>query len=398
MNRTRVLQEIRKMRFKELYQRQTQGKLTIVEAAEVLGIHERTFRRWSQKYEEEGASGLADKRLDKIAHNAASVDEVITVITLFETRYSNFNVSHFYEKWQTEHGGTRGYTWVKKCLQEAGLVAKAKSKGKHRRKRPRKPMPGMMLHQDGSNHEWVPNQRWDLIVTLDDATNEIYSAFFVIEEGMWSSFQGVKEVIIKHGLFCSLYTDRGSHYWTTPKAGEKVDKHHLTQFGRAMQQLGIDMIPAYSPEARGRSERAFRTLQDRLPKELALANITDMISANQFLKDIFIPKYNQRFTVNPEELGSAFIPWLPGRTELNEILCLQEKRTVNKDNTVSYQNKKLQIPKDSYRYHYVKTQVNVHEYNDGRLSLFHGPRHLASYDQNGELINKETPLSHKQVA
>ena len=230
------------MRFEEVYQLRTEKTLTVTQAAELLGVCERTFRRWNIKYEEEGATGLCDKRLDRAAHNAAPIDEVIQMLTLFETRYSNFTVSHFYDKWRSEYKGSRSYTWVKKQLQESGLIKKAKRRGAHRRKRPRRPMKGMLIHQDGSTHEWVPLSKWDLIVTMDDATNEIYSMFFVDEEGTWSSFQGVKEVIEKKGLFCSIYTDRGSHYWYTDNEGGKVNKSRLTQFGRAMQQLGIEMV------------------------------------------------------------------------------------------------------------------------------------------------------------
>jgi transposase len=384
MKPAEVMQEIRKMRFESIYDRRIKRELTVEEAADLLGISDRTFRRWTRKYEEEGAEGLADERLEKIAHNAAPVDEVTELLVLFETRYRDFTVAHFYDKYVAEHGGQRCYTWVKSCLQEVGLVKKAKKRGAHRRKRERQPMKGMMLHQDGSSHEWVENEEWDLIVTMDDADSEIYSAFFVEEEGTWSSFQGVKEVIEKYGLFCSLYVDRGSHYFFTPEAGGKVDSSQVTQFGRAMKQLGIDVIPAYSPEARGRSERMFGTLQGRLPKELKLAGITDIKSANQFLKEKFIPEFNNRFCVKPKEEEGAFVPWLNSNMNLDEILCIQDKRTVNKDNTVSYKNKRLQISKNKYRFSYAKVKVNIHEYQDGSVAIFHGPRLIGRFSSNGE--------------
>ena len=374
------------MRFEELYIQRTEGRLTVEEAARILGIDERTFRRWCVRYEEEGAHGLVDRRLEKVAHNAAPVDEVGELLSLFETRYPRFTVAHFYDKYQTDHKGLRGYTWVKNQLQEAGLIQKAPKRGAHRRKREREPMVGMMLHQDGSTHPWIEDHYWDLIVTMDDATSEIYSAFFVEEEDTVSSFQGVKEVIQAYGLFCSLYTDRGSHYWTTVKKELGIDKHNLTQFGRAMQYLGIEMIPAYSPEARGRSERMFGTLQGRLPNELALEGICEMSKANQFLKEKYLPVHNHRFKVKPTSEESAFVPWVKGNMNLDDILCLQETRRVNKDNTVSYKNKILQIPKDTYRYHYVKKMVTVHEYLDSRMGLFLGPRCLGQYDTEGNLI------------
>ncbi len=382
MTRAIVLQEVRQMRFEELYARRQRRDLTMAEAAEMLGVTERTFRRWSVRYEADGAEGLADRRLGQASARAAPVDEVLQMVTLYESRYTGWTVKHFHERWHEDHGGTRSYTWTKNRLQRAGHVARAPRRGAHRKKRPRKPLPGMMLHQDGSTHEWVPGCQWDLIVTMDDATSALYSAFFVEEEGTMSSFQGLREVIEARGLFSSLYTDRGSHYWYTEVTGGKVDKSRLTQVHRALQQLGITLIPAYSPEARGRSERVFRTVQDRLPKELALAAITDMTAANAFLRDQFVPAYNQRFAVPAAELGTAFI-WVG--SSLADLLCVQEERVVANDNTVRYQGLSLQIPPDQHRFHYVKVMVRVHEYPDGTLAVFHGPRCLARYDAKGQV-------------
>jgi hypothetical protein len=269
-------------------------------------------------------------------------------------------------------------------LHAAGQVVRATRRGAHRKKRPRKPLPGMMLHQDGSRHEWVPGCQWDLIATLDDATTELSSAFFVEEEGTMSSFLGLREVIEAKGLFSSLYTDRGTHYWYTEEAGGKVDKSRLTQVHRALRQLGITLIPAYSPEARGRSERVFRTLQDRLPKELALAGITDRAAATQYLAEQFLPAYNRRFAVSAAEPGTAFVPWIG--PNLADLLCVQEERVVANDNTVRYHGRSLQIPPDAHRYHYVKVTVRVHEYPDGTLAVFHGPRCLARYQPDGRVI------------
>lgn len=384
MTRARILQEVRQMRFEELYARRQRRELTMIEAAEMLGVTERTFRRWSVRYEAEGTEGLADRRLGRASARAVPVDEVLQMVTLYETRYTGWTVKHFHERWQADHGGSRSYTWTKQQLQAKGQVVRAPRRGAHRKKRPRKPLPGMMLHQDGSTHEWVPGCQWDLIATLDDATTELYSAFFVEEEGTMSSFQGLREVIETRGLFSSLYTDRGSHYWHTEAAGRKVDKTRLTHVHRALQQLGITLIPAYSPEARGRSERVFRTLQDRLPKELAQAGITDMATANQFLGKRFVPAYNRRFAVPATEPGTAFVPWVGA--SLTDVLCVQEERVVAKDNTVRYQGKSLQIPPDRHRFHYVKVTVRVHEYPDGTLAVFHGPRCLARYQPDGRVI------------
>lgn len=384
MTRASGLQEVRQMRFEELYERRQQRELTMAEGAEMLGVTERTVRRWSVRYEADGLEGVQDRRLGRPSGRAVPVDDALRMVTLYETRYTGWTVKHFHERWQTEHGGTRSYSWTKKTLQAAGHVARAPRRGAHRKKRPRKPLPGMMLHQDGSTQEWVPGCQWDLIVTLDDATTEIYSAFFVEEEGTLSSLRGLREVIETKGLFCSLYTDRGSHYWFTEAAGGRVDKTRLTQVHRALQQVGITLIPAYSPEARGRSERVFRPLQDRLPKELALAGITEMAAANQYLAKRFLPAYNRRFAVPAPEAGTAFVPW--SGTGLADLLCVQEARVVANDNTVRYQGTSLQIPQDTHRFHYVKVTVRVHAYPDGTLAVFHGPRCLARYHVDGQLI------------
>ncbi len=376
------------MRFEENYQWQSERKLTHEEAAERLGVCERTYRRWCRRYEEEGITGLLDSRLEKAAHNSAPVDEVMAVISLFETHYINFSVSHFYDKYRDSHKGQRSYTWVKSRLQEAGFVRKAKKRGAHRRKRERRPLKGMMLHQDASRHEWIEGQHWDLVVTMDDADNEIYSAFFIEEEGTQSSFRGVEEVIENQGLFCSLYTDRGSHYWTTKKAGGKVESKELTQFGRAMQQLGIEMIAAYSPEARGRSERMFRTLQGRLPKELALSGIRNKEEANRYRAEVFLPSFNARFKIKSEEEITSFVPWLDSHMKLKEILCIQTQRVVKKDNTLSYGSKILPIDRNSHRYSYAKAKVRVHEYADGELAIFYGHCCLGRYDGEGRSLNE----------
>lgn len=394
MDKAKVLQEVRLMRFEELYERRSGGRLTMCEAADILGVDERTFRRWSRKYEENGADGLVDGRIGKASHRRAPVDEVSEMLALFETDYYDFNVKHFHQKFQTTHGSTRSYAWTKNKLQENGKVAKQRGCGTHRRKRPRKPLPGMMLHQDGSSHEWVPGAKWDLIITFDDATTELYSAFFVEEEGTMSTFSAVQEVIEKHGLFSSLYADRGSHYWLTREADGKVDKLCLTQVNRGLTQLGIELIPAYSPEARGRCERQFGTLQGRWPPELRLAGITEIEAANRYLKAVLIPEFNKQFMVESEEEGSAFTPWIGGSEQLADILSVQERRVVGKDNTVRYDNKILQIPQDKYRYHYVKTTVRVHEYPDGSLAVFYGPRCLARYQSDGSPQEEHKLLSY----
>jgi len=209
MTRASVLEEVRRMRFEELYERRHRREITMAEAAEMLGITERTFRRWCARYDTEGAEGLQDRRLGRASARAVPVDEALRMVTLYESRYTGWTVKHFRQRWQQAHGGTRSYTWTKKTLQAAGHVARAPRRGAHRKKRPRKPLPGMMLHQDGFTHEWVPGCQWDMMVTMDDATSEIYSAFFVEEEGTMSRFRGLRDVIETKGLFSCLYNRSG---------------------------------------------------------------------------------------------------------------------------------------------------------------------------------------------
>lgn len=382
MKRTELLQEIRAMRFEEAFSIWTEGRITQDEAARMLGVTDRSFRRYINRYHENGLEGLLDKRITQTSARKAPVDEVMALVDRYKGRYDGWSVKHYYS-WYRRTGGQRSYSWVKNSLQSQGAVKKAPKRGAHRKRRERAPLTGMLLHQDGSTHQWVPGRMWDLIVTMDDATSEHYSMFFVEEEGTWSSLCGIRDVIRKKGLPCSLYTDRGSHYWHTAEAGGKVDKKNLTQFGRAMHHLGIEMIAAYSPQARGRSERAFKTHQERLVKELALAGITTMEAANRYLQQVYLPTFNAEFSKPAATPGSAFVPWISGN--LDDILCEQYSRTVGRDNCVSFEGVTLQIPADTYRCNFIKAKVRVHRYLDGTLAIFHGPRKLATYDRGGQL-------------
>jgi transposase len=388
MRWTKVLQGLRVMKFEDVYGRWQQRRLSQTEAAEILGMSERSFRRWRDRYDEAGLDGLHDRRLGQASARRVPVDELNGMLELYRSRYDGFTVKHFHDKLRQHHGFERSYTWTKLKLQDAGLVAKAPRRSAHRKKRPRRPLAGMMLHQDGSSHRWLPalDRDLDLIVTLDDATSAIYSAFLVDEEGTMSTFRGLAEVIVEHGLPCSLYTDRGSHYFHTPKAGEKVARDQPTQVGRALAQLGIEHIAAYSPEARGRSERAFGTLQDRLCKELALAGIATVEAANRFIREVYLPDHNARFAAAPEQTESAFVADRGGAHL--DILCIQETRVVGNDNCVRYRGMALQIPPSPIRPHFVKVRVRVHDYPDGTLAVFHGPRCLARYQADG------SPLDH----
>ena len=233
-----------------------------------------------------------------------------------------------------------------------------------------------------STHAWVSGAHWDLVITMDDATSEHLSMFFCQQEGSASSFHGIGQTIARYGLFCSFYTDRGAHYFTTPVAGGKVDKAKLTQVVRACKQLGIEHIAAYSPQARGRSERAFRTHQDRLVKELALRGITTMQEANLYLEQTYRAQHNAQFARPSAGTGSAFVPYV-AQAQLGDIVCEQHERVVGNDNTVRFDNLALQIPEQQIRYSYSRTTVRVHRYVDGSLSVWHGPRLLEHFDARG---------------
>ena len=388
MKRTGVLNGVRMLKFWDVFGRWEKGRLSELEAAELLGVTERTFRRWRRRYGEEGEGRLVDRRLGKPSPKRVPEAEAERIGQLYRERYQGFTAKHFHEHALAKHGLNWSYTWTKSYLQNRGYLKRAPRRGAHRRKRLRKPLIGMMLHQDGSRHCWIPSfeSALDLIITLDDATGEIYSGFLVEEEGTFSTFRGLTDVFAKHGLPLSLYTDRGSHYFHTPKAGEKVDPRALTQVGRALAQLGIEHIAAYSPQARGRCERIFRTLQDRLPKEIALAGIVDLEKANQFIAEVFLPDYNARFAVAAAEPGNAFVP--VARMQWHDVLCIQEDRIVGNDNTVAFQGLRLQIPRSRIRAHFVKAKVRVHQYYDGTQAIFHGPRCLARFCANGELIEE----------
>jgi transposase len=382
MRRSEALEGVRVIKFRDVLGRYEASEFTQLEAAELLGIGERTFRRWRVRFEDDGEAGLLDRRLGKTSGRRVPVDREQEVEALYRERYHGFTAKHFHEQLSQRHDFRWSYSWTKTFLQSKGLLEKAKRRGAHRRRRPRRPLPGMMLHQDGSRHQWLVGQpALDLIVTMDDATSAILSAFLIEEEGTASTFRGLREVFERHGLPLSLYTDRGAHYFHTTEAGGKAGLAGPTQVGRALEHLGVHHIAAYSPQARGRSERAFQTLQDRLTKELTLAGIATIEAANVFIRDVYIPSHNARFAVPPEQAGSGFVA-IPG-VELAEILCIQEERQVGNDNCVRFQNLRLQIPESPLRAHFVKATVKVRQYPDGRHAIFYGKRCLGRYDEKG---------------
>ena len=387
MNRTAWLQERRMLKFRDVLSRWEASELSALEASELLGMSERQFRRHRGRFEDEGEKGLRDRRLGKASPRRVPESERRGMLELYREMYPGWNVRHFHDRLRSHHGFSWGYSWTKTQLQLAGLVERTVKRGPHRRRRERKPYAGMMLHQDGSRAHWLMGAGpLDLIVTMDDATSEIYSALLVEEEGTDSTFRGLLETFSARGLPCSLYTDRGSHYFHTPEAGGEVDRERLTQVGRALAHLGVEHIAAYSPQARGRSERMFGTLQDRLIKELALTGIADIETANAWLRKVWLPAHNARFAVKPAFPDDAFVP-VADRSALVETLCRHEDRVVARDNTVAFENKRLQLPQSPLRHHWVGAKARIHAYPDQSLAIFHGPRMLARYDADGEPLS-----------
>src|SRR5712691_6404783 len=382
----------RAMKVQEVILRAMAKRITWWQAAEIIGISDRQMRRWRERYEEFGYDGLFDRRQGKPSPKRVPVARVEQVLGLYRDRYFDLNVRHFHEKLHSEHGVDLSYTWVKLALQGAGLVTRGRKRGVHRKRRPRRPLPGTLLHIDGSHHRWFQDERWyDLIVILDDATSEIYYAQLVEEESTVTVLAALRAVIECKGLFCALYSDRGSHFWLTPKVGGKVDPQRLTQVGRALRELGIQMIPAYSPQARGRSERNFGTWQGRLPQELRLHGIASVEEANRFLRDHYIAEFNRSFQVRAAERGTAF---LPGRGQnLDLVFSLQFERAVNRDNTVSFQHLRLQIEAVRWRASLAGCTVRVHQHLDGSLTIPHGPQRLGRYSAEGNLLLPKPAVS-----
>src|SRR6266567_1821961 len=351
---------------------------------------------WQAADEEFGFRGLFDRRQGKPSPKRVPAKTLEQVLTLYREKYFDLNLSHFHEKLRGEHQIALSYSWVKGVLQGAGLVARGRKRGVHRKRRERRPLPGMLLHIDGSRHQWFQDERWyDLIVILDDATSEIYYAQLVEEESTATVMAGLKEVIERKGVFCALYSDRGSHFWLTPKVGGKVDYHRRTQVGRALHELGVRMIPAYSPEARGRSERSFSTWQGRLPQELRLAGCGTMEQANQFLRERYVGEFNRRFQVGAAQRGTAFVPCRSRDLEL--VFSVQSERAVNRDNTVSFQNHALQLERVGWRATMAGCQVTVHQHLDGTLSLTHGPHVLGRFNAQGEALAQAIPPARRAV-
>lgn len=379
------------MKIQEVIMRAMAKKLKWYQAAQILGISCRQMRRMKERWEERGYDGLFDRRRGKPSPKRVPMARVQEVLRLYQEQYYDFNVKHFHEKLKSEHQIKLSYTWVKTALQTAGLIQREHRRTRHRKRREPRPLPGMMLHIDGSKHQWFDDGcYYDLIVVLDDATNEVYYAQLVEEESTVTVLAALREVIEKQGLFCSLYCDRASHFFFTPKAGERVDKH-ITQVSRAMAALNIRMIPGYSPEARGRSERNFRTWQGRLPQELRIRNLDSLAVANEFLRTSYIAFFNAQFAHEAKEAGTAFTTCQ--REDLELVFALHYERTVARDNTVEYGNRLLQIEKTKWRFSLAGCKVTIYQHADHTISIGYGPHIVGRYDDTGQPLPEPAPAT-----
>jgi transposase len=399
----------RMMKLQDVLLKAMASKLSWVAAAEIIGVTPRTMRRWRARLQEHGYSGLRDGRKGKPSFRRVPLETCQQVLRLYQETYFDFNVRHFHEKLAEQHGIELSYTWVKQALQGAGLVPRHKKRGKHRRRRPRREMPGMLLHIDGSTHRWFQDDRYyDLIVILDDATSEIYYAQLVEQESTRTVMAGLKAVIERQGVFCALYSDRAGHFFHTPKAGQPVDRYRPTQLGRALRELSIQMIPSYSPQARGRMERSYWTWQGRLPQELRLHQITTLEAANQFLREHYTVEFNHKFAVKAALAGTAFRA--RARRDLDWIFSIQTERVVSKDNTVAIADRWWQLEKSRFRPTLAGQTVTIHEHLDGTVSIRFGPHLVGRYDDRGEpialtkgrgnagsveAVENPTPVSHR---
>lgn len=375
------------MKVQEVILRAISGQILWTQAAEILGISDRSMRRWRERLEKHGYDGLLDRRRQRPSPKRVPLATVEQVLGLYRDRYFDFNVRHFHEKLVAEHGLSLSYSWVKAALQGAGLVARRKRRGKHRRRRERRPLSGMLLHIDGSTHAWLGPQlgRQDLITVLDDATSEVYYAQLCEQESTASVMAALKAVVEERGVFCSLYSDRASHFVYTETAGRGPQRRVRTQVGRALEQLGVELIPANSPQARGRCERLYGTFQGRLPQELRLRGVSSIEDANRFLREIYVPEHNVKFSVVAAQEGTAFVPCTGA--DLEKIFSHQEERVVGNDNTVVFGKLHLQIVPQTFRFSLARCRVLVCRHLDRTLTVHYGPHRLGRYDPQGLLLD-----------
>lgn len=385
----------RAMKVQEVILRAANKEFTWIAAARILGVSDRTMRRFKFAYEKFGCTALYDKRRGRPSPKRVPLGDVEKILWLYREKYLGFNARHFHKKLAKEHGIDWSYTFVKELLQDTGLVPRRKARGRHHKRREPKACFGEMLHIDGSPHAWLaltPAEEQTLIVVMDDATSKILYAQLWPGETVEAIMSALRDVVGAYGVPLSLYNDRARWAFYTPAAGAKVSKTQLTEVGRALDELGVEHIPAYSPQARGRSERINRTLQDRLVNELKAAGIADVDGANQFIRQVYTPQHNEEFGRAPKDAATCFIS--AEAVDLDNVFCVRASRVVSKDNVVRYENRVLQIEKQRDRATYAGLTVDVHEHLDGTFSLMRGVRVIGRYDSTGKAL-PSAPKSQK---
>jgi hypothetical protein len=387
----------RAMTYQQVIMRALAGTWTWLKAADVLGIHPRSLRRWRARYEQDPVLGLLDRRRRRPSHRTAPRAEAQRVLQLYRERYTGFNVRHFLHLARRDHGVTLSYTFVKLALQAAGLVPKGRARGRHRRRREPRACFGELLHLDGSDHEWLarcPGARQTLVTVLDDATKRLLYAQLWPEETTHAVLSALRDVLASVGLPIALYTDRAGWAFHTPTAGGRVDRTHLTLVGRILARLGIEHIPSYSPQARGRVERLNRTLQGRLINELRVAGITTLEAANAYLRDQYLADYNSEFPRPPADPASAFVP-LDAAVDLDQLLAEDGERRVGRDNVVSFDGVALQLAKQPGRRSCTGLRVLVRRHLTGEHTVWRGPQCLGRYDAQGRPLDGPRPRAPK---
>lgn len=380
----------RAMKMQEIILRAMSREITWIRAADILGMSPRNMRRWKERYKEHGYDGLLDRRTGRPSPKRAPFKEVERILQLYRETYMGFNVSHFHQFAKRDHGVTLSYTFVKEALQGAGLVGKRRKRGCHRKYREPRACFGEMLQIDGSEHAWLAHATDDkqvLIAILDDATKHLFYAQLWPAETTWAVMWALYEVVSVHGIPMALYSDRASWAWHTPEGSRKVDKNRLTQIGRVLARLGVEHIPSYSPQARGRSERLNRTLQDRLISELRLHQIITVEKANQFLRETFIPDFNDRFTRPARDPNNVFVK--ATGVNLDQIFCIEKKRTVAKDNTVVMDGIMMQLKKQPGRTTCAGLRITVLQHLNGFHTIWHGLQLMGCFDPGGKQANKK---------
>lgn len=376
----------RAMKIQEIILRAMSGQIKWCQAAQIIGISGRQMRRWKRRYDEHGYDGLYDRRKNLPSPKKIPMETAEKILRLYREHYFDFNMRHFHQEITEKHAISVSYSWTRGLLQGAGLVLKSKKRGQYRRRRERRPMTGMLLHLDGSFHRWFEHpqdERQTLLSVIDDATSKCLGAVFVPQEATRPILGLLMHIVRRHGTFISLYTDRAGHFVYTPKAGEPPDRSKKTQIEMVLDELGIELIVARSPQARGRSERAFGTMQGRLVPELRRAGIVSYEQANRYLQQVFIPKYNRYFGVAPSEVGTAFMPVVGAN--LNRIFALRYERTVNKDNTVQFEGMVFQLPKLKGVSTLARRKVEVREHLDGKWEVLSGKRLVARFDSQAQI-------------